>query len=397
MLIFKNKLDANLKFDLEHRYYKKYRVVVQCNSLLDGIKKKIKVLKGEIINSIEEVNSFSALLSDRTIERLIEYPEVKYITYDEYAHTCGKSVALANRQINGEKYKLSGKGVGIGLIDTGVYPHNDLIYPSSRIKYFKDLILGLRYPYDDNGHGTAMCGIIAGSGHLSKGNYKGIADGSHLMVIKAFDALGKGYVSDILYGISLLIREREIYNTRIICLPFELLTHNFILLNLFSKLFNLAIENNIIVVTPSGSQGDNGCITGIATLSNCITVAGLDSREDLSPYTYSSTGNFIKDLKPDLTAAAVDIVSLNTNIAFVSEREGQKIFTSNLESPYTSFTGTSCAAAYVSGVCAMLFENNPKLTYKDLISMLKLSCNSIENIPKSKQGSGLISLDILLP
>jgi len=397
MLILKNKLDINLKIDLEHKYYNKYRVVIQCNSLIDGIEKKIKALKGELINCIEEVNSICALLPGRSVERLIEYPEVKYITYDEFAYTCGKSVSVANRQINGENYKLSGNGIGIGLIDTGVYPHNDLLYPNPRIKYFKDLVKGLRYPYDDNGHGTAISGIIAGSGHLSKGNFKGIAPGSHLCVIKAFDALGKGYISDILYGISLLIKERDNFNTKIICLPFELQNHNYILLNLFSKLFNLAVENNIIVIVPSGSQTDGGCITGIAGLSSCITVAGLDSREGITPYTYSSTGNFVKDLKPDLSAAAVDIVALNTNQSYISDRDGKKIFTTSLENPYINFTGTSCAAAYVSGVCSMLFENNPNLTYKDLVPMLKLSCHSIENIPKAKQGSGLISINKLLP
>jgi serine protease AprX len=396
-MFLKNKLDINLRRDIEQKYFKKYRVVVQCNSLIEGMEKKIKALKGDTINYIEEIKSFSAYLPSRTIERLIEYPEIKYITYDEYAYICGKSVALANKQINGEKYKLSGKGIGIGLIDTGVYPHSDLLYPTNKIKYFKDLIKGISYPYDDNGHGSATSGIISGSGHLSKGNYKGIAPSSHLVMIKAFDALGKGYISDILYGINLLIKERDNYNIKVICLPFELQNHNFILLDMFSKLFDIAIDNNIIIIVPSGSQGDQGSLTGIAQLSNCITVAGLDSREGFSPYAYSSSGNLINDLKPDLSAAAVDIVSLNTNPAYISERGGKRIYTSSLEKPYINFTGTSSAAAYVSGVCAMLFENNPNLSYKDLVSILKLSCESLDNIPKSKQGSGIVCLDKLLP
>ena len=70
---------------------------------------------------------------------------------------------------------MTGKGIGIGIIDSGVYPHCDLLNPSNRIKKFVDIVNNLNYPYDDNGHGTFMSGLICGSGYGSKGMYKGVA------------------------------------------------------------------------------------------------------------------------------------------------------------------------------------------------------------------------------
>jgi len=49
---------------------------------------------------------------------------------------------------------LTGKGVGIAFLDTGVSPVRDFVEPSNRIVAFKDMVNGREEPYDDNGHGT---------------------------------------------------------------------------------------------------------------------------------------------------------------------------------------------------------------------------------------------------
>lgn len=50
--------------------------------------------------------------------------------------------------------QIFGEGVGVAVLDTGVYPHPDLTYGKNRIVAFYDVVNGRRYPYDDNGHGT---------------------------------------------------------------------------------------------------------------------------------------------------------------------------------------------------------------------------------------------------
>lgn len=398
MFSTKNKLDPELKISISKKYYKSYRVIIHCRNIPETIEKKIKSYKGNIIHFIPIINCICAILSPNAIERILEFPQVDYVTLDTFALLCGKNILSSNNVSFQERYKLTGKNVCIGLVDSGVYPHPDLLNPKNKIKAFLDLVNKYKYPYDDNGHGTFMSGIICGSGHSSKGMYKGIAENSYIYSIKAFNSIGKGLVSDILFSIQTLINDSGEFNLKVICLPFELLSHSHFIISLFSKLFQIAVKYNIMVIVPAGHNGNfQGSISGIAILDNCITVGGIDTTNNsIKPYIYSSGGPFNNLEKPDLAAAAVDICSINTNKKYISEKNGIKIYPQALDIPYTNYSGTSCAAAYISGVCALLYENNPNLSFKDLVSLLKVSCN-LKEIPKWIQGSGLVDLNTLLP
>lgn len=397
MFSLKNKLDINVKHAISNKYYKSFRVLIRCKALQENIEKKIKTYRGTILRSIPSIKTICAVVSPQAIERLIEYPEIDYIAWDSYAFLCASSALSANNAVYSEKYKLTGKGVGVGIIDSGTFPHSDLAYPNNKIKYFLDIVNNYKYPYDDNGHGTFMSGIICGSGHLSKGMYKGIAVNCCLYSIKAFNSIGRGYISDILFALDTLINEKDKLNLKVICLPFEIVSNDYFSLSLFAQMFKRSVENNIILVVPSGHNGNaEGSIKGIAILDNCLTIGGLDTRVGTKPYVLSSSGPFKKLEKPDLSAACVDICSLNSNTDYVSQRNGMKLYPEALKKPYTNYTGTSCAAAYVAGLCALLFENNPNLTFKDIKSMLKVSCH-IQDIPKRLQGSGTLDFNKLLP
>ena len=73
------------------------------------------------------------------------------------------------------KQNLYGSGIGIAVLDSGIYPHPDFMNHGSRITAFRDFVNHRQTPYDDNGHGTHIAGIIAGSGYLSEGKYMGMA------------------------------------------------------------------------------------------------------------------------------------------------------------------------------------------------------------------------------
>lgn len=397
MFLFNSKIESNLKTAISNDVYKKYRVIIHCRSLLENTEKSIKSMKGIILNVIGKINCISAILTKKNIEKLAEYPQVSNICFDPIALLCGSSVLSANNISSKQKYALTGKNICVGVIDSGIYPHPDLLYPNNNIRKFLDLINNYKYPYDDNGHGTFISGLICSSGISSKGMYKGIAPQSSIYCIKAFNSTGRGYISDLLYSIYKLICDREEFNIKVICLPFELLENNYYILSLFEVLFKVAADYGIVIVVPSGNNGNaQGSIMGIAQLSNCITVGGLDTQYNVTPYKYSSCGPVGKSEKPDLSAACVNICSLNSDTSFIPERSGIKLYPNKLDKLYDVYTGTSCAAGFISGICALLFENNPDLTLTDICSLLKVSCN-ILNMSKHVQGSGIIDINKLLP
>ena len=51
------------------------------------------------------------------------------------------------------------KSVTVAVLDTGIAYHPDLV---GRLLAFSDFVEGRSFPYDDNGHGTHVCGIVCG-------------------------------------------------------------------------------------------------------------------------------------------------------------------------------------------------------------------------------------------
>ena len=397
MFSFNKRLDPNLKVCINSKPYNNYRVLIKYKRFQDSILKKIYSYKGITINHIESCKIISAILNSKCIQRLLEYPEIEYICFDEYLFLCGTSVNTANKVRLSNTNRNKGKSVGIAIIDSGVYPHNDLITPYNRISLFIDLINNLHYPYDDNGHGTCTAGIIAGNGKKSNGMYSGVAPESTIYCYKTFDKTGKGYFSDILYAMELVSKEGDKGVIKVLCLPFELLSYNLFIQKLFNLMVSLINSKNITCIIPSGSNKNiDGSITGIALCNNCITVSGYDSTSNIKPYTYSSIGSKIKDNKPNLCAACVDIVSLNSDVNFISEKDGNKLYPSKLDLSYKTFTGTSIAAAYVAGICALIYEEDKNLTPRDISSMLKIACEPLGDIPKNYQGDGKINIKSIL-
>ena len=393
MFSLKSKLEPNLRIAMENNYYKHYKVLIHCKHMCDKIHNVLMSHNNSVIRYIPTIQCISALVTSQVIEKLLEYPQIDFITFDNYAILCGSSVLAANGIHFQSRYKLTGKDITIGIVDSGLYPHSDILNPENRIKKFTDLINEYQYPYDDNGHGTFISGLICGSGYSSKGMYKGIAEKSNIYMIKAFNQTGKGYISDILFSIELLLNHAEDYNIRVICLPFEIIHNDYFILNLFSKLFDIAISKNIVVVVPSGNNGPSpGSIRGISILKNCITVGGVDTRSSsISACSFSSSGPFAKLDKPDLCAASEEICSIKSDTYYISEKNGRKIYPNHLETPYTNFSGTSCSAAYIAGLCALLLEKNSSLTFSDIVSILKVSCK-LQKFSKWNQGAGTVDL-----
>lgn len=397
MFSFKSKFDIPLKDLLKVNPYREYRILIHCKDFVNTISKKIEAYNGKVLFKINSLNLICATLSHKGIDRLVEYPEVDFIMLDEFLTLCaGSSIASANKVRTLSTCKLTGNNVGVALIDSGLYPHKDLTEPRNKISYFFDTIDNLNYPYDDNGHGTFIAGLICGSGRSSEGLYKGIAINSHICCYKAFDALGRGYVSNILYSLENILSISEEQNIKILCLPFEYTGHNKFILSSFDTMFKKAISKNIIPVVPSGSlNSSSSSIQGIAILNSCITVSGIDTTKTISPYKYSSSGPYGKINKPNICAACVNIVSLNSDKNYISEKNNHRIYPPKLKQSYTTLSGTSISCAYICSIIALLLEDNPSLAFNDILSLLKLSCEDL-GLPKGIQGEGSIVFSNLI-
>ena len=78
----------------------------------------------------------------------------------------------------------------MAILDTGVFLHPDL---ENCVYGFRDFLKKKQQPYDDNGHGTHVAGMIAGSGTASAGRYQGVAPGAQLVCLKVLDQSWRGF------------------------------------------------------------------------------------------------------------------------------------------------------------------------------------------------------------
>ena len=104
------------------------------------------------------------------------------------------------------KQGILGKGIGIAIVDTGLFPHPDY---RSRITGWYDALYQKPAPYDDNGHGSHVAGIAAGAGTFSHGKYKGIAPQANLIGVKVLISKGNGTIHDIMNGLQWILKNQE--------------------------------------------------------------------------------------------------------------------------------------------------------------------------------------------
>ncbi len=253
--------------------------------------------------------------------------------------------------------KFYGQGQTICFIDTGVYPHFDFLFPSSKIIKFLDLVNKNNKPYDDNGHGTFVTGVACGTGIL-KGDYEGIAPLSKIISIKAMNKDGSSNSNVILDAMQWVYQNHKAYNITVVCMSFGAeSSENF---DPLSQGAETLWKAGIIVVAAAGNSGPNEkSIKSPGVNPYVITVGAIDTNT-ISTAEFSSRGPTIYGNKPDLLAPAVDIISCNNKFL-----------------PYTKMSGTSVATPIVAGVCAILKSKYPNITNNEIKKYLISHCHKI--------------------
>ena len=267
----------------------------------------------------------------------------------------------------GKSY-YTGKGIGVCILDTGIYDHIDF---AGRIWAFYDFLSYKRLPYDDNGHGTHVAGLLAGNGTASMGKYRGAAPGCGIISLKVLDRYGNGSQEDVLRAFRWIREYRQQYRIRVVNISVGTTCnskkdHT----ELVEKVEQLWDEG-MVVVAAAGNQGPRpGSITAPGNSRKVITVGSSDMLEGRSGI--SGRGPTRECVcKPDIVAPGNQIMSCIPGKPY----------------SYGIKSGTSMSTPLVSGAIACALEKDPTLTNVDIKTMLM---NSAEDMgrPRNQQGWG---------
>ena len=142
-----------------------------------------------------------------------------------------------------EKYKITGKGVRIGVIDSGInFDHEE--FAGAKILEGKNYINEDEPPTDTVGHGTFIGGLIAAQVGNRVG-MKGLAPDAEIVPLKCFDAK-KGAVAGIVKGVYDSV---DVWNCQVLNLSFSIDYDSKIL----REAIEHALESGVIVIAAAGN------------------------------------------------------------------------------------------------------------------------------------------------
>lgn len=267
-----------------------------------------------------------------------------------------------------EKSFYTGKGIGVCILDTGIYEHIDF---TGRIWAFYDFLAFKRRPYDDNGHGTHVAGLVAGDGTASMGKYRGAAPGCGIISLKVLDRYGTGSQDDVLRALRWIRENRQQYRIRVVNISVGTTCNSKRNHARLLKSVEQLWDEGVVVVTAAGNQGPRpGSITAPGSSKKVITVGSSDLLEGRSAI--SGRGPTAECVcKPDIVAP------------------GNKIMSCVPGKPYSYGvkSGTSMSTPLVTGAIACALEKNPALTNTDIKTMLMNSAEDM-GLPQNLQGWG---------
>jgi serine protease AprX len=407
-------------------------IVREANPATDGAERLVESLGGSVGGHLDLIGGFSAEVPAAVVDRLAADHRIEAVTPDGTVRLTNAgwddaTAVLAGvdfKTYSGSLYQITrstkapmawnkgytGEGIDVALIDTGVVPVAGL--PAWKVVNGPDLSFDSQngsYRYlDGYGHGTHMAGIIAGlDGALSGvqggngdnlSNFRGIAPGARIISVKVGAHDGAVDVSQMVAAIDWVVQHRKDdgLNIKVLNLSFGTDSTQSYLLDPLAFAAEQAWKKGIVVVAAAGNDGNSVTLRNPAFDPFVIAVGsadasqfdtGTNARVDydrLSPFSNCGAGS----RGVDILAPGKSITSLRAPGSYADDtyphaRVGDRFFLGS---------GTSQAAAVVSGAAAVLLSRDPELDPDEVKYLLKANATPLSGVSQLCQGSGLIDL-----
>ncbi|MFN2588831.1 MAG: S8 family serine peptidase [Actinomycetota bacterium] len=386
-----------------------------------GPEQLVEDLGGDVGRHIGIIDGFTATVPETSVPALKASSQVHSVTadmkvrmlhevngYDASLSTNAGSIFNTTNAVKARDYwreGFTGKGVDVAMIDTGVVPVDGLTVPGKVVNgpdlSFESGSETHRY-LDTYGHGTHMAGIIAGrdSGAVTgkengdHDNFIGVAPDARVVNVKVGAHDGSTDVSQVLAAIDWVVQHRNSggLNIRVLNLSFGTDGTQSYMIDPLTYAAEVAWHKGIVVVVAAGnSQFGTSALNNPAYDPYVIAVGASDTKgtfdtsDDVVP-DWSARGDGIRN--PDLVAPGKSIASLRAPGSYVDENHPE----GRVNSKLFKGSGTSQAAAVVSGAAALVVQQRPGITPDQVKALLKSTATKMPVADAQAQGSGVLNL-----
>jgi serine protease AprX len=287
-----------------------------------------------------------------------------------------------------------GTGVDVALIDSGVVPVGGLAEPG-RVIHGPDFSSERRSrrlaTLDTFGHGTHLAGLIAGRDPIT--GFAGAAPGARLVSVKVAGSNGETNLARVLGALEWVHRNRNAngLNIRVVNLSLGVEDRGGYRDDVLAWAVEQLWRDGIAVVAAAGNKGRGADRLDIPAADPFVIAAGAsDTRDTVGPADdrvadFSSRSAY---RTPDVVAPGTRMVSLRVpgselDLEYPGARVGDRFFRGS---------GTSQAAAVVTGVAARLLSVHPELTPDQLKAMLVAGAVNLPD-PREADGAGRVDLE----
>ncbi len=373
----------------------------------------------------DNLGALAVELPVSALEELASFEEVSFVSADREVSSLGGNLAVevgaeaVRKQINGAgaAYTLDGTGVGVAVLDSGVYSLHKSF--AGRYGWGKDYT-GEGRTDDPFGHGTHVAGIAVGGGEVLKGKYVGIAPGATLYNLRVLNSQGVGRVSSVLAALDDLFNMRAPYNIRVVNLSLGMAAVDSYRDDPVCRAVRRLVDAGVVVVAAAGNDGKDasgrklyGLIHSPGIEPSAITVGasndvGSIDRADDTMASYSSRGptrgswtdesgqrHYDHLVKPDLVAPGNKIGAAQSPSNYLVrsnpllDLKASRFPNQNM----MRLSGTSMAAPVVAGAAALLLQANPTLTPNMVKLALMYTAQQLPGANTLEQGAGEVNVE----
>jgi subtilisin family serine protease len=286
----------------------------------------------------------AALEADPTVESA--QPNYQYELIESSTSAPGTQLQYANVKLHvAEAHKsVTGKDVIVALIDSRVDASHEALELSIKNSYSS-----IDYPSTEaDAHGTAMAGAIAGHGQTV-----GTAPQSRLLAVECFSKDKEGHMEGVTFNILKGVDWAHSRAALIINMSFAGPRDP-----LLSRLMRAAAKNGVILVAAAGNAGAKSPPLYPGADENALAVTATDSRDRV--FKLANRGKYIA-----VAAPGVDVIVLAPGNSTAMS------------------SGTSVAAAHISGLAALAMERAIKIDAVAFRRILKESASKLQAPPNS--------------